>query len=118
MENDYVPVSQLERYSSCSAVSLSIEIPKLRSLRLAISWSTSGGNKCTPGSSLPLFFTRYSTERAWLAKLMSMTLGIGSDQETISAAGLQSARKIRCLSRDVRARDQPRALQWLFRRER
>jgi len=33
----YVPVSQLDMYSSCSAVSVSIEIPKARSFRLAIS---------------------------------------------------------------------------------
>lgn len=35
--SDYVPVSQLVMYSICSAVSVSIEIPSARSLRLAIS---------------------------------------------------------------------------------
>src|ERR1043166_6939798 len=71
---DYVPVSQLDMYSSCSAVSVSIEMPSARSFKLAISWSTSGGRRCTPGSSLPLFFTKYSTDKAWFAKLMSITL--------------------------------------------
>lgn len=39
----YVPVSQLDMYSSISGVSSSIEIPIARSLRDAISWSTSVG---------------------------------------------------------------------------
>src|SRR2546429_913197 len=41
--------------------------------------------------------------------------GIGSNQKRFSAARLQSARKIRSLRSDVRARDQPRSFQWLLR---
>src|SRR5205085_10853487 len=70
----YVPVSQLDRYSSCSDVSVSMLSPSERSFSPAISVSTASGSICTPGLSWPLRLTRYSTDKAWFAKLISMTL--------------------------------------------
>src|ERR1700732_2119991 len=48
-----VPASQLARYSTCSAVSVSIAMPMLCSLSRAISWSTAGGSRCTDLLILP-----------------------------------------------------------------
>ncbi len=70
----YVPLSQEAKYFSCSSVRVSMFMPIERSLRRAISWSSSCGMTYTFASSCAAFLTMYSAARAWLAKLMSITL--------------------------------------------
>src|SRR5712692_10635901 len=72
-QESYVPSDQLARYSSCSEVKRSILMPSDSSLSLATRLSRSTGTVYTFFSCDAWFFTMYSHESAWSAKLMSIT---------------------------------------------
>ena len=61
-------------YFNCSGVIVSIEVPMLFNLRRATSLSMSCGTTYTVFWSFFACFTRYSTESAWFANDMSMTM--------------------------------------------
>src|SRR5262249_32822622 len=70
----YVPWVQEARYASCSAVRVSIWTSIDASLSRAISSSMSRGTTYTFRSRRLPCLTMYSTDSAWFAKLMSITI--------------------------------------------
>src|SRR6202790_5507480 len=70
---NYVPSDHPAKYSSCSGVSRSILMPIDSSFSFATRLSSSSGTLYTVFSSFLLFFTMYSTESAWSAKLICIT---------------------------------------------